>query len=441
MSGQHFHTDWQRLRPHLNLLAVKCVMAVAFAFTPLGSHAKVTLETYKYTDEVTLKIEDEILPPDLEDFKKALAQIDEYHSVLHMNAVHLNSLGGHAMTAGAIGRILRRRNLNTYLGPKDSCASACVDVLIAGVQRFTFGMVEVHRASYHGEAADTETIREAMNGWNKDLADYITEMGASLLLLDATQTTPNWRTRILTPTEIRQWLLLGNDHVTEETMFTELAKEKFISRKEFVDIYSEHYEECLAKARDFEMTVFDCAKQFRSTPIPLWRIVVGRIAAWMNANIGTRPFTGNTSYQERVKAIKKLVDSGQLYQRAMALSTQGNTLVRIDNGRFKLLPAEVAQEMEQTNTWWVRKNKLFIVLKNPTLNVIHRVTFSLTDRECGKKGPKRLIQFELLEPLDRNREVLYSGELPFNYDREIGYGERCGVVEAAFLEINRDKQK
>jgi hypothetical protein len=69
------------------------VIAVAFAFTAPVSLAKATLETYKYTDEVTLKIEDEILPSDLEDFKKALAQIDEYHSILHMNAVHLNSLG------------------------------------------------------------------------------------------------------------------------------------------------------------------------------------------------------------------------------------------------------------------------------------------------------------------------------------------------------------
>ena len=407
------------------------VATALLGYTTL-SLAKVTLETYKYTDEVTLKIEDEILPPDLEEFKKALAQIDEYHSVLHMNAVHLNSLGGHAMTAREIGRILRKRNLNTYLGPKDSCASACVDLLIAGVQRFTFGKVEVHRASYHGEGADTETIREAMSGWTRDLAEYITEMEGSVLLLDATLTTPNWRTRTLTATEIRQWLLLGNDHITEETMFADLAKEKFISRKEFVDIYSEHYDECLAQARDFEMTVFDCVKQFRSTPIPLWRIVIGRIAAWMNANIGTRPFVGSTTYQERVKAIKKLVDRGQLYLRTMAISNQADTFVEMDDGPNNLLPAEVAQEMEQTNTWWVRKNKLFIVLKNPTLSVIHRITFSLTESECGKKGPKRRIQFELLEPLDRHRKVLYSGELPFDYDKEIGKGERCGVVERAF---------
>ena len=46
---------------------------------------------------------------------------------------------------------------------------------------------------------------------------------------------------------------------------------------------------------------------------------------------------------------------------------------------------------------------------------------------------KRFIALDLIEPLDRYRKVLYSGLLPFDYDKEIGKGERCGVVEQASL--------
>jgi len=103
----------------MNLRLTRLLLVIALFAVSLSSWAKVTLETYKDNVEVTLKIDDEITRADLDDFKKALAQIDEYHSVLHMNAVHLNSLGGNAVTAREIGRILRERKLNTYLGPKD----------------------------------------------------------------------------------------------------------------------------------------------------------------------------------------------------------------------------------------------------------------------------------------------------------------------------------
>ena len=44
----------------------------------------------------------------------------------------------------------------------------------------------------------------------------------------------------------------------------------------------------------------------------------------------------------------------------------------------------------------------------------------------------RLTGLGHIEPLDRYRAVVYSGSLPFDYFKEIGEGERCGIVEEGF---------
>ncbi len=421
----------------MNLRLTRLLFVIALLTVSFSSWAKVTLETYKDNVEVTLKIEDEITRADLDDFRKALAQIDEYHSVLHMNAVHLNSLGGNAVTAREIGRILRERKLNTYLGPKDSCASACVDVLIAGVMRFAFGEVQVHRGSFSGDPSSTDKIAEVMEGWAKELREYVQSMGVSMLLTDAIETTPNWQLRTLTPSEIRQWQVLGTDKVTEETLFTELSREKFISRKEFIGIYRDHYDECLLKAKEFEMTVFDCVKPYRATQISFWEICFERIVEWINKNIVNRHWVDHSTHHQQVEANLKLVHEDQMYKRHMAISVQSEATDQTSQNTIKQFPDEVAQKLEESNVWWVSDNKLYIVLKNPSDKDIKRLTFSLTENECAKKGNKRFMTLELLEPLDRYRKVLYSGPLPFDYDKEIGKGERCGVIEEALQLIQR----
>jgi len=416
----------------MNLRLTRLLLVIALLTVSCGSWAKVTIETYKDNIEVTLKIEDEITRSDLDDFKKALAQIDEYHSVLHMNAVHLNSTGGNAVTAREIGRILRERKLNTYLGPKDSCASACVDLLIAGVMRFTFGEVQVHRGSFSGDPSSTAKIAEVLDGWTKELREYVQAMGVSALLTDAIETTPNWQLRTLTPLEIRQWQVLGTDKVTEETLFTELSREKFISRKEFIDIYREHYDECLLKAKDFEMTVFDCVKPYRATQISFWENFFDRMIEWINRNIVNRHWVDHSTHHQQVEANLKLVHNEQMYKRQMAISMQLDTGGKCNDKTMKLLTAEIAQQMEATNVWWVSNNKLYIVLKNPSDKEIKKVRFSLTENECVKNGSKLFMTLELLEPLDRYRTVVYTGLLPFDYNKEYGAGEKCGIVEDVF---------
>ena len=63
----------------------------------------------------------------------------------------LNTRGGSTSAAMEIGKIIRKEKLNTYVGPKHVCASACIYVLSSGIIRMAYGDVSVHRSSFNDE--------------------------------------------------------------------------------------------------------------------------------------------------------------------------------------------------------------------------------------------------------------------------------------------------
>ena len=63
-------------------------------FSALSASAKVIYEQEKHSQKVTIRIEQEITPKDLIEFKTALKQLDESKKTLHMNSVVLESHGG-----------------------------------------------------------------------------------------------------------------------------------------------------------------------------------------------------------------------------------------------------------------------------------------------------------------------------------------------------------
>ena len=88
-------------------------------------------------DEVTpvLRIEGDVLTKDVKDFENALEHLKLTGKKLHMNAVQLNSTGGMWYVGRTIGRLIRREKLNTFVAPESECSSACVALLIGGVDR------------------------------------------------------------------------------------------------------------------------------------------------------------------------------------------------------------------------------------------------------------------------------------------------------------------
>ena len=414
----------------MNLRLIRLLIVVVSFAISFNSSATVTLEKYNGTTESTIKIHGELTLKDLQDFKDALQQVEDYRSVLHMNAIQLNSHGGSSRAGREIGKIIRARKLNTYLAQTDSCASACVDILIAGVMRYAFGDVLVHRTSYAIEVSNIDNIVQDVEEWNKGAKEYVALMGFSSLLSDAMLSTPSWKIRKLTATEKNQWQVMGMDQLAEEIMFAQIAKEKSISRQEFVDIYKAHYDECLKQAGEFKTNVIDCAKQFRSQRITTYQYWSKRFVSWINSLDSKTIYL--KSHRDRVEDIYKSMRSGRIYLRYMNIAPLATRSQQDMDKKLKPLATEDVKKIEAKNEWWVNKNNLSILLVNPTDQDIKKITFSLSNSYCDHPGKKVYLSLDLIEPLDRYRTVVYSGLLPFDYNKEYGAGEKCGIVEEVF---------
>ena len=312
--------------------ALRLSSLIALLLISHSSYANVLLQAYN-AREVTIKIVGEITDEDLQDFKDTLKKIEEDKSVLHMNAVQLDSGGGDPSVAMEIGKLIRARRLNTYIAPDDSCASACVYIAVAGVMRYAFGDVRVHRTSFGYEPPDTSMIAGKVEEWRKESAAYFASMNISNMLVDAVQSTPNWQIRSITDSEKRQWQLIGADQLTEETLFTEIAKERSISRTEFIHIYKQSYEQCLQQAKLFNQTTFECAKDRKVKKISHYQHWMQRLQDWINRTPQTTTFI--QTYEQNVRDLWKKIDQGRIYLRCSGRSnTDPPCRFNIDPGRI-----------------------------------------------------------------------------------------------------------
>ena len=171
------------------MLLYKILILSFIFFNSIDCESKVFLNQYKLTTDLTIRIEGEITSKTLAEFKATLKVLDTSKQTLRLNSVVLDSVGGSGSVAKEIGRLIRSRGLNTYLPSDASCASACVDILISGVQRYAFGDVLVHRSTFFGESHDDSKVESIVAYARKIEEEYIRSMGVSMMLADAIDTT------------------------------------------------------------------------------------------------------------------------------------------------------------------------------------------------------------------------------------------------------------
>jgi hypothetical protein len=211
--------------------------------------------------EVHVRIKGEITAETLTEFKEAIESIENNNQRIVINAVQLNSFGGSISTAIQIGKIIREKRLNTFIAEDARCESACIAILLGGVQRYPFGKIGVHRVTYDQDIDDDSRVAKDIDDSLKMTSDYIKSMGISLMLDDAVNTTASWRMRYLTETEKVQWNVFGVDRLEEELLFNQISRERKISRNEFIKIFKKNYYECLIKSKNLEQTIFECARE------------------------------------------------------------------------------------------------------------------------------------------------------------------------------------
>lgn len=259
-------------RPLMNLRLTRLLFVIALLTASFSSWATVTLEKYKNTNEVTIKIHHQIIEEDLIEFKNALDTIEKEKRVLHMNAVQLNSPGGNGSIGRKIGTTIKEKKLYTYVAPRSVCASACVNILMGGVVRYPFGSVEVHRTTYTLGADVDDSLTESFVRMDiKTVKDYSAAMGMTVALTEAILNTESWKIRKISEVEKREWQVFGTDRAYEERLFTAIAIEQQMQRPNFIRVFSTNYEDCLKDAEKFERTAYDCAKT-KSVKKNYWNI-------------------------------------------------------------------------------------------------------------------------------------------------------------------------
>ena len=252
------------------MLKFLVLFIAAFSVT---AHSKVTLEKYKKSNEVAIRITEKISTIDLDDFRNALQKVEREKLKLHLNTIQLNSEGGSGNTAIAIGRLIRKNNLNTYIAPKDYCASACVPIFLGGVQRYGFGVIGVHDSTFNEEAAFAyKDLPSLIDKSDLRHINYLKEMDISQSLADLIHSTKFWDVRYLTDDEKILFRVNGTDRATSEILVAEMARERNISKAEFKKILSSQYNGCFDEMRYLKQTAWECLKM-KDYKVDWWELI------------------------------------------------------------------------------------------------------------------------------------------------------------------------
>jgi len=144
--------------------------------------------------------------------------------LLHANGepallVFLSSSGGDLDSATEMGRFLRHLNAHTWVDGE--CSSACVFVLMAGVDRaIPIGsQVGFHRPYYSPHYFSSLTPEAARNKYEilvGNLRKYVEEMGFSDAILSTMLGISSHSVLYVSRTQIQQWNLHGTDPAYEE---------------------------------------------------------------------------------------------------------------------------------------------------------------------------------------------------------------------------------
>ena len=236
------------------------LIASLIFFWSINANAEIYVDKVDHPHKVViLKIEGRIKHGDEIEFQKTLDEIKTDGYKIKLNSVVLNTRGGNAHSAMEIGKIVRREKLNTYVGTKHRCASACIYILSSGIIRMAYGDVAVHRTTYEDDYP-IEKLEEALKKAEAESMKFLMDMGMTIQLFEAIRITPSWTTWTLDDKEKRRWGLHGTERLYEELWFRTTAKAKHYDIPVVKQFFYKHFDKCTKMAKDFKMTVFDCVK-------------------------------------------------------------------------------------------------------------------------------------------------------------------------------------
>jgi len=210
------------------------------------------------TPDFVVSIDGEITDKTYDKFKATLEDVEKTHKNIALNAVKLNSKGGGIKVSLAIGRLIRSKRLNTYVDVNDECASACVYILMAGIQRYPFGKVGVHSFFTVVNNLSDSVEKDLIDRDAKAMSDYIKLMGINPMMNDIEKQIPSWEMKFLNDTEKKEYGLLGFDKLEEEHQLNKISKLRGLSKLQTLSYVAEKYDDCMSTVKNFKFTLFEC---------------------------------------------------------------------------------------------------------------------------------------------------------------------------------------
>lgn len=147
------------------LIAIACIVATALATK--AAEMKIDRNDGVINVTITGMITDQ----DAKQFQKMASELER----AELASVILDTTGGDVSAAINIGRLVRKLDGWTTITGK--CYSSCALIFIAGVRRFNFGKLGLHRPYFSTAPQSRETIEKAVPLMLSTLKNYIAEMG------------------------------------------------------------------------------------------------------------------------------------------------------------------------------------------------------------------------------------------------------------------------
>lgn len=241
------------------LRAAKAICA-GFLALMLASLGNATAEIRAVQDgEIdTIEISGRISADDGARFDAALQKIiadpKAFHTIGDGKApfilVDLNSPGGDLAAAMKIGRLIHDKAILVRVKSGQTCASACVFILIAGLSRTVVypAAIALHRPRSSSESFSSLPIGDAVGSYEamaEVAKKYFAAMGGNPRAFDIIMTTPSDKAYVLTDREITDLGMRGESAAFQEV---DLASQV----KEFGQRGAAFFRECQAKAMDGE---------------------------------------------------------------------------------------------------------------------------------------------------------------------------------------------
>jgi hypothetical protein len=149
--------------------------------------------------------------------------------------LHLNSHGGSIDVAIALGEIIRKGQMHVIVNRGGECASACVLLFAAGIARFAYGPILVHRPYFEASLSSYKTTQGRMNAAATKMRDYLRLMNVSEALVEKMMAVSPEDARPLTIEEMQSLGLGYFDPVYVETRENSRAVKLGMTKRQFLE--------------------------------------------------------------------------------------------------------------------------------------------------------------------------------------------------------------